>query len=81
MADFVIVIAALAGLGGPAPVHDAPAAAATAAVPLGAPSVGFRTYPDAVSCEQAAAGQVAPAGKRFVCLPVEREGGDTAKAY
>ena len=65
MADFVIVIAAAAALAGPAvpgsaaPTPATPSAAA-ASVPLNAPTVGFRTYPEAASCEQATAGMVAP---------------------
>ena len=85
MTDFVIVIATAAMLGAPAPAPaaDAPAAAAAAAaaVPLSAPTVGFRTYADAASCEQATATLVAPAGKRLVCVPIEPVIGEMANAY
>jgi len=75
VAEFVIVIAAAVGLAAPTPAPNAPA------VPLNAPTVGFRTYPDAAACERAAVGLVAPAGKRLVCLPVERNTGEMANAY
>jgi hypothetical protein len=75
MAEFVIVIAAAIGLAGPAPAPNA------ASVPLNAPTVGFRTYPDPAACERAIEGLVVPAGKRLVCLPVERHNGDMASAY
>ncbi len=86
MADFVIVIASVAALAAPAmPGSAAPApassGAAAASVPLNAPTVGFRTYPDAGSCEQATAALVAPCGARLVCLPVEPHAGDLASAY
>ena len=74
MTDFVIVIATAAMLAAPAPAPGAaataPGTAAAASIPLNAPTVGFRTYSDAASCEQATAAQVAPAGKRLVCLPI-----------
>lgn len=76
MADFVIVIAAAVALA--APATFAPSAPE---VPLNAPTVGFRTYPDAASCEKATAGLVAPPGRRLVCLPVERSLGELANAY
>ena len=90
MADFVIVIATAAMLA--APTH-APGAGATAApgttaaagaaasVPLSAPTVGFRTYPDAASCEQATAALVPPPNARLVCLPVEPHAGELVSAY
>ena len=78
MADFVIVVAAVA-LGFAAPAG--PGAADAAAVPLDAPTVGFRTYADVGSCEDAAARLVAPPGRRLVCLPVERPLGALAEAY
>ena len=83
MADFIIVIATAAMLAAPtpAPAAAAPAAASAAAVPLSAPTVGFRTYADAASCEQATAALVAPAGKRFACVPVEPMAGEMANAY
>ena len=77
MADFIIVIATAAMLAGPAP---APAAAASATRDA-APTAGFRTYPDAVSCEQAAAALVAPPNARLVCLPVEPMAGEMARAH
>jgi hypothetical protein len=84
MADFIIVIAAAAALAGSAPAPFAAtstAPAATASVPLSAPTVGFRTYRDLASCEQAAAALVAPPGSRPVCLPVEPLAGDLVSAY
>jgi hypothetical protein len=85
MTDFVIVIATAAMLAAPAPAPGAaataPGTAAAASIPLNAPTVGFRTYSDAASCEQAAAAQVAPAGKRLVCVPVESSVGELSNAY
>jgi len=85
MADFVIVIATAAALAAPiAPGSTAPAGPAAAvapSVPLSAPTVGFRTYPDAASCEQATAVQVAPPNARLVCVPVEPLAGDLTSAY
>ena len=87
MTDFVIVIASAAMLAAPAPAPapgaaaTAPGTAATASIPLNAPTVGFRTYSDAASCEQATAAQVAPAGKRLVCVPVEASVGELSNAY
>ena len=86
MTDFVIVIAAatamLATPAAPAP-HAATAVpgAAAASIPLNAPTVGFRVYSDAASCEQAAAGLTAPRGARLVCVPVESMVGEMANAY
>jgi hypothetical protein len=73
-------------LAAPAPAPGASAAAipgtaAAASIPLNAPTVGFRTYPDAASCEQATAALVAPAGKRLVCVPVEPMAEEVASAY
>jgi len=80
MADFVIVIAAAAiGMAAPAPATVDPAAGAS--VPMNAPTVGFRTYPDAEACEKATQGLTAPVGRRLVCLPVERSLGDLTNAY
>ena len=90
MADFVIVIATAAMLAAPTPAPGAgataapgttAAAGAAASVPLSAPTVGFRTYPDAASCEQATAALVAPPNARLVCVPVERNAGEMASAY
>ncbi|GAA0575331.1 hypothetical protein GCM10009416_12470 [Craurococcus roseus] len=80
MPDFVIVAATVAMLAGPALSSDA-SATASAPASLNTPTVGFRTYPDAVSCERAAATLVAPAGARLVCLPVEPTSGEMANAY
>ncbi len=85
MADFVIVIATAAALAVPVTsgsTTPSPATGTTASsVPLNAPTVGFRTYPDAASCEQATAALVAPAGKRLVCVPVEPMAEGMASAY
>lgn len=84
MTDFVIVAAAAVALAAPAaPVatNAGPDAAAASSVPMNAPTVGFRTYPDAATCEQAAAGLVARPGSRLVCLPVEPLAGDMTAAY
>ena len=91
MTDFVIVIAAAAMLAAPTPAPGAAAAAAAgttkaagaaaAPIPLSAPTVGFRTYPDAASCEQATAVLVAPPNARLVCVPVEPQVGEMANAY
>ena len=87
MADFIIVIATAAMLAAPtpAPGGGAPdttvASRAAASVPLSAPTVGFRTYPDAASCEQATAALVAPPNARLVCVPVEANAGEMASAY
>lgn len=84
MTEFVIVAAAAAMLAGPMP---APGAAATvpgtapASVALNAPTAGFRTYPDAASCEQGTAALVAPAGVRLICVPVEPMTGEMANAH
>jgi hypothetical protein len=68
MTDFVIVFAsALAG------ALSTPAADPAAAVPLNAPTLVFKVYRDVASCEQAVERLAAPAGKRFVCLPVGPE--------
>lgn len=89
MTYFVIVVAAAAMLAGPtsgggAPVTvlGAPATASSSApIPSNAPTVGFRVYTDAISCEQATAALVAPTGARFVCVPVEATVGEMASAY
>ncbi len=88
MAEFIIVIATAAMLATPTPAPGAGAApgttaatGATASVPLSAPTVGFRTYPDAASCEQATAALVAPPNARLVCVPVEPHVGEMASAY
>ena len=85
MADFVIVIATAAALAVPVTsgsTSPSPATGTTASsVPLNAPTVGFRTYPDAASCEQATAALVAPPNARLVCVPVEANAGEMASAY
>ena len=85
MTDFIIAIATAAMLAAPTPAPGASAATvpgtAAASIPLNAPTVGFRTYSDAASCEQATASQVAPAGKRLVCVPVESSVGELSNAY
>ncbi len=81
MPDFVIVIAA-AAVGLAVPASPVPSAAEAALVPLTAPTVGFRTYPDAAACEKAVAALAAPpAGRRHVCLPIERPLSELANAY
>ncbi len=87
MADFIIVIVTAAMLAAPtpaptlAPGATVPGTAAAVSVPLSAPTVGFRTYPDAASCEQATAVLVAPPNARLVCVPVEPLAGDLTSAY
>ena len=87
MTDFVIVVATAAMLAAPAPVPGASAPApgaapaAAASVPLNAPTVGFRVYSDAASCEQATAALTAPPNARLVCVPVEPMAGELAGAY
>ena len=89
MTIFVIVIAAAAMLPGPMPTDGAPAtllgtpttASSSAPILPNAPTACFRVYTDAVSCEQATRALVAPAGARFVCVPVEATVGEMASAY
>jgi uncharacterized caspase-like protein len=86
MTGFVIVIAAAtAMLATPlAPAPDAAASAApgaAASIPPNAPTVGFRVYSDAASCEQATAVLTAPPGARLVCVPIEPMVGEMANAY
>ena len=84
MADFVVVIATAAMLASPAPLGSAVSVQPTpgaSAVPLNAPTAGFRTYPDAASCEQAAAALVPPPNARLVCVPAEPMAGEMANAY
>ena len=88
-AVLVIAIAAAAVLAGPKPADGAPAAVLGAApivssaapTPPNAPTAGSRIYTDAASCERATAALVAPAGTRFVCIPVEAAAGETARAH
>jgi hypothetical protein len=87
MTDFVIVVATAAMLAAPAPAPGASAPspgaalAATSPAPLHAPTVGFRVYPDAASCEQATAALTAPPNARLVCVPVEPMVGEMTSAY
>ena len=85
MADFVIVIATAAALAAPTATGSAAPTPATpsakSSVPLTAPTVGFRTYPDVASCEQATAILVAPPNARLVCLPAGPMAGEMASAY
>ena len=73
MADFVIVVAALANLASAGP--------AVPIVPSTAPTVGFRTYATVEACEEAAVQLQARPGTRLVCLPVEAQSGELASAY
>ncbi|WP_147465025.1 hypothetical protein [Teichococcus wenyumeiae] len=69
MTEFILVLATAAGLA--AAPATLPAAPAATAPPPPSLSRAFRTYPDAASCEQAAAALTAPSGARLLCLPVE----------
>ncbi|MBL6455173.1 hypothetical protein JMJ55_07540 [Belnapia sp. T6] len=62
MADFVIVVVALA------------AVAAGDAVPSRLPTLGFKLYPGLDACEEAATRNEPSPGTRLVCLPVETMG-------
>ena len=73
MADFVIVVAALAGIASASP--------AVPVVPSAAPTVGFKTYATVDACEEAALQLKARHGTRLVCLPVETQAGELASAY
>ncbi len=75
MTDFVVVVAALSALATPMPD------ATPKPVPMNAPTLGFRTYPDIGLCERAIAEASAPAGTRLVCLPTEPQIGEMANAY
>ncbi len=77
MTDFVIVAMATAALASPATavVRDG------AAVPMNVPTVGFKVYKGATSCEEAVSRLVAPSGKRFVCVPVGDNDQELANAY
>ena len=81
MTDFVIVIAAAAGLLAPAAGPAPETAGASAKATTSAPSAAFRTYPDEVSCEQAASGMAASASSRTVCLPIEDTALETGRPY
>ncbi len=73
MADFVIVVAALAGIASANP--------AAPVVPNNAPTVGFKTYATVDACEDAVAHLSARPGTRLICLPVETQAGELASAY
>jgi hypothetical protein len=77
MTDFVIVVAAIASLASAAP----PGAGSAVIVPDTAPTVGFRTYPSADACTEAAAKLTARPGTRLVCLPVEAQQGELQSAW
>jgi len=73
MTDFVIVVAALAGLASASPTPPA--------VPGHAPTIGFRTYATVEACEEATTHLIARPGTRLVCLPVEAPVGEMSSAY
>ena len=73
MAEFVIGVAA-AALASASPENSA-------SVPDPAPTVEFNTYPNARTCEEAAARLPLRPGARFVCLPVEPLPGGPAHPY
>jgi len=75
MTDFVIVVAALASFASASPTTRMPA------VPDNAPTVGFRTYATAETCEEAASHLTARPGMRLVCLPIETQVGELSAAY
>ena len=77
MADFVILAVAAAALASPATTVERDGAA----VPMNAPTVGFKVYKGATSCEEAVSRLVAPPGKRFVCVPVGDNDQELATAY
>jgi len=69
MTFFVIVAVTAAGLAASTPAPGG-GTGNTAPAVLGAPTMDFRVYQDAASCEEAAAGLATPAGGRLICLPV-----------
>jgi hypothetical protein len=75
MTDFVIVVAAAASLA--ASPHLPP----QAAIPQNAPTVGFHLYRTLNACEDAITQLSPQAGKRYVCLPVERNDQEFTSAY
>ena len=77
MTDFVIVIVATAALASPATTVERDGAA----VPMNAPTVGFKVYKGTISCEEAVSRLAAPSGKRFVCVPVGDNDQELANAY
>jgi hypothetical protein len=81
MTDFVIVIAAAVGMLAPAAGPAPEPAGASAKASASAAAAPFRTYPDEVSCEQAASGMAASAGSRAVCLPIQDTSLETGRPY
>jgi hypothetical protein len=77
MTDFLIVVVATAALASPASIVERDGAA----VPMNAPTVGFKVYKGATSCEEAMSRLAAPPGKRFVCVPVGDNDQELAAAY
>jgi hypothetical protein len=77
---YFVIVAVAAGLAAAAPAPGG-GAGDTAPAVLGAPKMDFRIYRDAASCEEAIAGLTTPAGRRLICLPIERPTGEMASAY
>ena len=77
MTDFVILAVATAALASPATTVERDGAA----VPMNAPTVGFKVYKGTPSCEEAVSRLAAPLGKRFVCVPVGDNDQELATAY
>ena len=77
MTDFVILVVATAALASPATTVERDGAA----VPMNAPTVGFKVYKGTTSCEEAVSRLAAPSGKRFVCVPVGDNDQELANAY
>ena len=77
MTDFVILAVATAALASPATTVERDGAA----MPMNAPTVGFKAYKGATSCEEAVSRLAAPLGKRFVCVPVGDNDQELATAY
>jgi hypothetical protein len=48
---------------------------------MNAPTVGFKVYRGATSCEEAVSRLAAPAGKHFVCVPIGDNDQELAAAY
>ena len=77
MTDFVIIAVAAAALVSPTTTVERDGAA----VPMNAPTIGFKVYNGATSCEEAVNRLAAPLGKRFVCVPVGDNDQELATAY
>ena len=77
MTDFLIVAVAAAALASPATIVERDGAA----VPMNAPTVGFKVYKGATTCEEAVSRLAAPPGKRFVCVPIGDNDQELAAAY